>query len=60
MDSTALIPATIRLMDAELIFGIITPIRFVFFVLSVWAWAEGLYPVSSITFLIFSFLSSLT
>jgi len=37
-----LIPETIPLMDSELIFGMITPICFVFLVRSICACADGL------------------
>ncbi len=52
LDSTALVPATIRLlMDAELIFRIIAPIRFVFLRPQRLGLGGRLIPVSSITFL---------
>ena len=58
--STSLIPATIRLTVSEFILGIITPTSLVFFVRSIWAWAEGWYPVCSTTWRILSLFSSLT
>ena len=57
---TLSIPAVIRLMDSELIFGTTTPTRLAFLVRSIRACADGWYPVSSMTLRICSFFPSLT